>query len=61
MPATTPPPRVLGVPIYWLNGAKVADDYADFYDGSWDSNAARNDAGKLVFPELSPYLDRLQQ
>ena len=24
-----------GVPIYWLNGAKVADDYADFYDGSW--------------------------
>ena len=25
-----------GVPIYWLNGAKVADDYADFYDGSWD-------------------------
>ena len=25
-----------GVPIYWLNGAKVADDYEDFYDGSWD-------------------------
>ena len=25
-----------GVPIYWLGGAKVADDYADFYDGSWD-------------------------
>ena len=24
-----------GVPIYWLDGAKVADDYADFYDGSW--------------------------
>ena len=23
-----------GVPIYWLNGARVADDYADFYDGS---------------------------
>ena len=22
-----------GVPIYWLNGDKVADDYADFYDG----------------------------
>ena len=25
-----------GVPIYWLNGAKAADNYADFYDGSWD-------------------------
>ena len=22
-----------GVPIYWLNGAKVANNYADFYDG----------------------------
>ena len=28
-----------GVPIYWLNGAKVADDYADFYDGSWNEEA----------------------
>ena len=28
-----------GVPIYWLNGAKVADDYADFYDGDWDEEA----------------------
>ena len=25
-----------GVPIYWLGGNQVADDYADFYDGSWD-------------------------
>ena len=24
-----------GVPIYWLNGRKVANNYADFYDGSW--------------------------
>ena len=23
--------------IYYLNGAKVADDYADLYDGNWDS------------------------
>ena len=23
-------------PIYWLNGVKVADNYADLYDGSWD-------------------------
>ena len=29
-----------GVPIYWLGGAKVADDYADFYDGGWDEEAA---------------------
>ena len=28
-----------GVPIYWLNGAKVADDYVDFYDGDWDDEA----------------------
>ena len=28
-----------GVPIYWLNGNKVADNYADFYDGSWDDEA----------------------
>ena len=28
-----------GVPIYWLNGAKVADNYADFYDGSWNEEA----------------------
>ena len=24
-------------PIYWLNGVKVADDYADFYDGDWQN------------------------
>ena len=28
-----------GVPIYWLGGTKVADNYADFYDGSWDDEA----------------------
>ena len=26
-----------GVPIYWLGGNKVADDYEDFYDGSWNN------------------------
>ena len=25
-----------GVLIHWLNGGKVADDYGDFYDGTWD-------------------------
>ena len=41
-----------GVPIYWLNGdpdnAKVADDYADFYDGDWDEerqNKNRDESG----------------
>ncbi len=24
-------------PIYWLNGVKVADNYADFYDDTWDN------------------------
>ena len=28
-----------GVPIYWLNGNKVVDEYEDFYDGSWDEEA----------------------
>ena len=34
-----------GVPIYWLGGAKVADDYADFYDDSWDSSEFRTQSG----------------
>ncbi len=32
-------------PIYWLNGAKVADSYSDFYDGNWDSYAGKTEAG----------------
>jgi len=34
--------------IYWLNGSKVADNYSDFYDGSWDNEASadyRNENG----------------
>ena len=34
-----------GVPIYWLNGAKVADEYQDFYDETWDEEA--NDKNEL--------------
>ena len=34
------------MPIYWLNGAKAADDYEDFYDGSWDEEASnKNELG----------------
>ena len=37
----------VGVPIYWLNGAKVADDYADFYDEDWDEEAVnKNELGE---------------
>ena len=31
--------------VYWLNGAKVADNYADLYDGAWSSNADRFENG----------------
>ena len=34
--------------IYWLNGPRAANDYADFYDGSWDNRLvshARTEAG----------------
>ena len=35
-----------GVPIYWLNGGKVADNYADFYDGYWWNEANdKNESG----------------
>ena len=35
-----------GVSIYWLNGDKAADEYQDFYDGSWDQQAdAWNESG----------------
>ena len=35
-----------GVPIYWVAGNKVADDFEDFYDGSWEDEAGyRNERG----------------
>ena len=36
-----------GVPIYWLGGAKVADDYGDFWDGSWDANQSSDRRNRL--------------
>ena len=36
-----------GVPIYWLGGAGVAADYADFYDGCWESNEPRDQKGDI--------------
>ena len=45
-PKTTYTTSDKGVPIYWLNGAKAADQYEDFYDGSWDDEANdKNESG----------------
>ena len=45
-----------GMPIYWLNGSKVADDYEDFYDGSWDDVASpRNSRGAVVSVTSQPW------
>ena len=38
-----------GVGIYWLNGSRAANEYEDFYDGSWDEEAnMRNESGTNV-------------
>ena len=38
-----------GVPVYWVKGKKVADDYADFYDRSWDEEReGRNARGEAL-------------
>ena len=35
-----------GVPIYWLDGGRVANDYEDFYDGIWRNEAnSKNQLG----------------
>ena len=38
-----------GEPIYWPNGANVADDYDDFYDGTWSNKSSgRGVSGDLI-------------
>lgn len=37
-----------GVPIYWVDGGKVANNYSEFYDGSWDSNNPTYENGRPV-------------
>ena len=34
-----------GEPIYWLDGNKLADNYADFYDGTWDDYGRTDESG----------------
>ena len=37
-----------GVAIYWLGGEKVADNYADFYDGSWDGQPTDREGNQVT-------------
>ena len=45
---TNPNAHGAGEPVYWLDGPRVADDYADFYDGWDNSNPARNETGASI-------------
>ena len=47
-----------GVRIYWLNGAKAADEYEDFYDGSWDDEANDKNESGTDGPDTSSNLGR---
>ena len=40
------------VPVYWLGGAKVANRYNDFYDGSWDNDMNNKDRTENGINEL---------
>ncbi len=38
-----------GIRIYWLGGDKAADNYKDFYDGSWDESVnVRDESGTAI-------------
>ena len=43
--ASDPPGTDTEAPIYWLNGDKIADNYARFYTNSWDSIVPTNQNG----------------
>ena len=50
-----------GEQIWWLNGPRAADDYADFYDGDWDhTNPVRLESGNsytfLEYDNDDPHL-----
>ena len=47
--ATNPDEDGTGVPIWWLNGPRAANDYADLYDDTWDhQDPGRNQTGAEV-------------
>ena len=39
------PDGIQGEPIFYFNGRKVADNYDDFWDGTWDSLEGRDQSG----------------
>ena len=44
-----------GVPIWWVEGPKAADDYEDFYDNSWD----HRDPGRYSDGDEHDFVDSL--
>ena len=47
--ATNPDEDGRGVPIWWFNGRRVADDYRDFWDRTWDNqDPGRDEDGDEV-------------
>ena len=42
-------------PIYWVGGDKVADDKADFADGTWDSESPRHADGTAATVDTDGY------
>ena len=48
-----------GVPIYWVSGDKVADNYADLYDGSWGLH--RREERERGQQRSASHLDRLER
>ena len=44
-------------PIYYLDGAKVADDYAGLYDGGWDSDVPHDESGSEIGEAGVYYVD----
>ena len=44
-------------PIYWLNGNKAADNYADMYDGTWDDEANRTTESGIRTNTIDPDLE----
>ena len=41
------------VKIFYFKGNKVADDYADLYDASWDSQTPRDENGDMFSGDVS--------
>ena len=45
-----------GLPIYWVGGGRVADDYADFYDGDWENETSATDRdGRSISLSVAPW------